>query len=105
MDFEPLDEELEEFLRPIVEQAAETGWADDVDFMCAEYRELKRLGMFDSASEYYSGTARVQPTYAAMKYFERKKKWKTQQRKEAVAKVGGKVAEAGAGIVAKLHGF
>lgn len=101
MDFEPLDEELEEFLRPIVEQAAETGWADDVDFMCAEYRELKRLGMFDSASEYYSGTARVQPTYAAMKYFERKKKWKTQQRKEAVAKV----AEAGAGIVAKLHGF
>lgn len=105
MDFEPLDEELEEFLRPIVEQAAETGWADDVDFMFAEYRELKRLGMFDSASEYYSGTARVQPTYAAMKYFERKKKWKARQRKKTVAKVGGKVAETGAGIVAKLHGF
>lgn len=104
MDFEPLDEEIEEFLRPIVEQAAETGWADDVDFMCAEYRELKRLGMFDSASEYYSGTARVQPTYAAMKYFERKKKWKARQRKETATKVGGKLVEAGVKVAAKLHG-
>ena len=105
MDFEPLDEELEEFLRPIVEEAADTGWASDVDFTSAEYRELKRLDMFESAREYYDGTASVQPTYAAMKYFERKKKWKAQQRKETATKVGGKLAETGATIVARLHGF
>ena len=62
MDFEPLDEELEEFLRPIVEEAADTGWASDVDFTSAEYRELKRLDMFESAREYYDGTASVQPS-------------------------------------------
>ena len=32
MEFEPLEEELEEALLPIVEAARDTGWAEGVDF-------------------------------------------------------------------------
>lgn len=87
MDFEPLDEECEEFLRPIIEEAAAKGWAEDVDYLRPEYRKLKQAGMFETAQEHYDRTARVTPSYEAMKYFERKKKWKSQRAKGAAGAV------------------
>lgn len=87
MEFEPLDEDLEGVLQVIVDRVDEYGWSDGIDYMTLEYRELKRLGLFQEAHEYYDLTASVRPTYAAMKYFERKGRWEAERRKEKAAKL------------------
>lgn len=102
MEFEPLKEELEEALLPIVEAARDTGWAEGVDFTTPEYRELKQLGMFESVREYYDMTAAVKPTYAAMKYFERKEKRQARHAVDAAKSIGGKILDKGADIAASI---
>lgn len=42
MEFEPLKEELEEALLPIVEAARDTGWAEGVDFAQQACGELSK---------------------------------------------------------------
>ena len=73
MAFEPLDPELEEALSALLEGAGDDGWSMFPRYCeSAEYRELKRLGMFDQAREYIDGNAAVLLSYSARKYFDRK---------------------------------
>lgn len=108
MDFEPLDAELEEALRPIVDGARDSGWVA-VDSRTPEYRALKATGMFQRTREYYDGEARVEPTYAAMKYFERKARYEKERREEVVLRAADKLADVGATVagtaVSKLMGM
>ena len=73
MAFEPLDPELEEALSKLLEGADEDGWSMFRDYVRSpEYRELKRMGMFDQTREYINGDAAVLLSYSARKYFDRK---------------------------------
>lgn len=53
-----MDERLLSTLAEIASRADASGEADVRDISSAEYRELKRLGMFDEVSEYMDATAR-----------------------------------------------
>lgn len=90
LEFEELEEELEEYLQDLVDRAHND--AVNTSCICPEYRELTRLGYIEPISEYIDGTALVRLSYKAMKYNDRKKKWKKDQ---AVKKVKG-VAESAA---------
>lgn len=73
MGFQPLDPELEEVLSKLIEAADAEGWSPYCRISeSAEYRELKRLGMFDDTREYIDGDGMVLLSYAARKYFDRK---------------------------------
>ena len=73
MAFEPLEPELEEALSKLLEGADEDGWSMFRDYVRSpEYRELKRVGMFDQTREYINGDAAVLLSYSARKYFDRK---------------------------------
>lgn len=102
MEFEPLDEELEKELANITEKASATGWADGIDFTTPEYRELKRLGFFEETSEFFDMTARVKPTYSAMKYFERKEEWRKSKRGATTKGVIEKVVDKGTDFAAAV---
>ena len=99
MEFEPLPEELEEALRPIVDAASAGGWAEDVDFTSDAYRGLRQAGMFERVEEHYDGTASVMPSFSVMRYFERKEKWKAGRVSDAAGKAGGKLADIGGGVI------
>lgn len=94
MDFEPLDEELEEFLQGIIEKSDEcSGTAQDIEFYSPEYRDLKDLEYFEVVSEYLDGTALIRPKRKAFKYFDRKKEWEKQRKVDAAKGVGEKVVD------------
>ncbi len=63
-----LDQRTEAYLAELVANADEAGDVDIVDFSTPEYRELKRLGAFDSTSEYIDMTARVTLSYSALSH-------------------------------------
>lgn len=65
-----MDEKLLSALAEIASAADASGEADVPDISSPEYRELKRLGMFDEASEYMDATARVRLSYAALRAVE-----------------------------------
>ena len=99
MDFQPNDEELEDYLRQLVSSAQPDGSATVDCFESPEYRELKRLGYFAGTSEYRDCTASVTLSYAALKYFERKKKWEAERRVGVASGIGGKLADVGGGVL------
>ncbi len=110
MEFEPIDEELEQVLKEIVDSVDEcSGYADDLFDHKMECRALNSLGFFEDYEEYIDGAVSVRPTYEAMKYFDRKKRWKAEQNKNAIKEVGGKVLDKGvdfaAVVVAKAAGL
>lgn len=110
MDFEPIDEDLEEYLETLIaKQDSASGTVDNVDFMCAEYRGLKDLGFFAECDEFLDGTASVKLTYQASTYFKHKDKWEKEQMKQKVSSAGSKIAEAvtdvGTEIALKLSGM
>lgn len=110
MEFEPIDEELEEYLETLIaKQDSASGIVENVDFMCAEYRGLKDLGFFAECDEFLDGTALVKLTYQASTYFKQKDKWKKGQMKQKVSSAGSKVAEVatdlGAEVILKLSGM
>lgn len=90
-----MDERLLSALAEIASRADASGEADVLDVSSAEYRELKRLGMFDEAVEYMDATAHVRLSYAALRAFEES---------EAAAAAGGDGGKGLAGRVASLLG-
>ena len=99
MEFQPLDEELEDYLRPLVASARPDGSATIGCFESPEYRELKRLGYFADTSEYMDCTASVTLSYAAIKYFDRKEKWEADRRAGVASGIGGKLADVGGSVL------
>ncbi len=93
MEFEPLDEDLEEYLRSILD-GADAGGAAMVDvFDVPEYWELKRQGYFADASEYMDCSASVRLSYGALRYFERKEKWEASRIASAAGDAGKSLGE------------
>lgn len=75
MGFEPLDRELEEALSGLVAGADDDGWATFDGYIASpEYRELRRIGMFDDVREYIDGSASVLLSYRAARYFKDKER-------------------------------
>lgn len=110
MEFEPIDEGLENALRDILDRVDGcTSYADGIDFLTPEYRALKGLGFFEEADEYMDCTASVKPTYEALRYFERKDAWEKEKTKAAVGGAVGKVVDKavdiGVSIGTKMGGF
>lgn len=110
MEFEPIEEELERYLSDLIAAQDEaTGFVDNVDFMCSEYRELKELGFITECHEYIDGTASVKLTYKASNYFEHKRNHKSNNIKQKAAAFGSKAADVatgvGVGIISKLSGM
>lgn len=110
MEFEPIDENLEDALRVIIEGVDEcTGCADSVDCHTPEYRALQELGLFSETEEFLDGTASVKPTYAALKYFDNKAKWEKERKTGVVKAVGEKavdiVTDVAASIAVKMTGM
>lgn len=90
-----MDERLLSTLAEIASRADASGEADVRDISSAEYRELKRLGMFDEVSEYMDATARVRLSYAALRAVEES---------ETAGAAGGDGGESLAGRVASVLG-
>lgn len=110
MEFEPIEEELERYLSDLIAAQDEaTGFVDNVDFMCSEYRELKELGFIAECHEYMDGTASIKLSYKASTYFNRKDKHKSDNRKRKAASFGAKAVDVatdlGAGVISKLSGM
>lgn len=103
MDFEPLEEELEEYLTEL------TGKAQDgvlnTSGKTPEFKELVRLGYVEVVSEYIDGASLARLTYKAIKYDDRKKKWKKEKKVNAakgfVEKVGDKAVDIAASVLTK----
>lgn len=103
MDFEPLEEELEEYLTELTDKAQDG--ALNTPGKTPELKELVRLGYIEVVSEYIDGTSLVRLTYKAIKYDDRKKKWKKEKRANAAKgfaeKVGDKAVDIAASVLTK----
>lgn len=93
MEFEPLDEGLEGYLRSILKGADASGAAMVDVFDVPEYWELKRLGYFADTSEYMDCSASVRLSYGALRYFDRKEKWEAARRASAAEGIGRSLGE------------
>lgn len=103
MEFEPVDEELEELIRKIIDRTDEcSGCASDIEFYSPEYRDLKELGYFEVVSEYMDGTALIRPKRKMLKYFDRKREWEKQKKLDTVKDIGEKVVDKGVDIAATI---
>ncbi len=91
MEFEPIDEDLEEALLHMVSDADERGCVVVPD-VTPEFNELKRLGFFAMTREYIDGSALVELTYGALRYSSKKEKWEKEKIKEAGRKAVGGIA-------------
>lgn len=114
MEFEVLDEELEDLLHEIIDKTDEcSGCASGIEFYSPEYRELKELGYFEVVSEYMDGTALIRPKRKALKYFTNKSEWEKQTKVNTAKSVGGKIADKAvdvaadftASVIAKMSGM
>lgn len=103
MDFEPLDEELEEFLRMVIDRTDEcSGYADGIEYANPEFRALDELGYFEDTHKYIDLTASVKPAYSALRYFERKKRWGKEKIAGHAGKAGGKLVDKGIDLAATI---
>lgn len=99
MDFEPLEDELEEALLDLIELQS-NGIVEQDHLPSIEQKELERLGYIEEINQFISGESRVVLSYNGLKYPSRKEKWKKEQRIDGVKKAAGGIAEKAAEAVA-----
>lgn len=103
MEFEPIEPELEAALADIVAKVDDfTGDAEDVVFRTPEFRALEEMGFFSEVHKYIDGTCSVKPTYAALKYADRKEEWKKSRIAGAAKGIGEKAVDKGLDFAAKV---
>lgn len=100
MEFEPLEEELEEYLLELADKAQDG--ALNTSGKAPELKELARLGYVEVVSEYIDGTSLIRLTYKAIKYDDRKKKWKKEKKVNAAKGFAEKVRDKAVDIAASV---